>query len=76
MNHHGLAPGSFDAVAVNEIDISAHAQTYVATLLIMQKPKISAEIAKMRWLPLQWEKQQGDCAIEDLLMECTNGVAT
>lgn len=44
--------GSFDAVAANEADTSVHAHAFVAKLPSNQKPRISAEIAEMRWLPL------------------------
>lgn len=44
--------GSFNALAANEADTSVHADAFVAKLPSNQKPRISAEIAEMRWLPL------------------------
>ncbi|MCQ9616975.1 NUDIX domain-containing protein [Paenalcaligenes niemegkensis] len=44
--------GTFDALAANEADTSVHAHAFLAKLPGKQKPRISAEIAEMRWLPL------------------------
>ena len=44
--------GAFSEAAANEADTTVHAQVFLAPLPSEQSPRISAEIAELRWLPL------------------------
>lgn len=44
--------GSFDAVAANENDTFVNAQAFLAHFPVGQTPNLAAEIAGMKWLPL------------------------
>lgn len=44
--------GSFDAVAANEANTTVNAQAFLVRLPSHQAPCIAAEIAEMKWLPI------------------------
>lgn len=59
--------GSFDAVAANEADTAVNAQAFLVRWAGPQVPRIAAEIAEMKWLPLNQSLPED---VAPLLRDC------